>query len=167
MKLERIMATINVRRLDEEVVRRLKRRAAENNRSLESEVRHILQCASEDNVSAKRKSFQRVGCETAAEDQGARTDALRASYQERSRQRTPGLMCLVVDASVAIKWLVEEEGSETATRLLEGNHELHAPRLMVSEVTNALWRKGPTGWNWTWRGWDAGCCDCRDAASLV
>lgn len=50
------MATINVRRLDEEVVRHLKRRAAENNRSLESEVRHILQCASEDNVSAKRKS---------------------------------------------------------------------------------------------------------------
>ena len=25
--------------------------------------------------------------------------------------------------------------------MLEGNHELHAPRLMVSEVTNALWRK--------------------------
>lgn len=59
-ELERTMATINVRRLDEEVVRRLKRRAAENNRSLESEVRHILQCASEDKVSAKRKSFQEL-----------------------------------------------------------------------------------------------------------
>ncbi|MDE0098771.1 MAG: type II toxin-antitoxin system VapC family toxin [Truepera sp.] len=54
-------------------------------------------------------------------------------------------MRLVVDASVAIKWLVEEEGSETATRLLKGDHELHAPRLMVSEVTNALWRKARLG----------------------
>lgn len=54
-------------------------------------------------------------------------------------------MRLVMDASVAIKWLVEEEGSETATRLLEGNHELHAPRLLVSEVTNATWRKARLG----------------------
>ena len=36
------MATVNVRQLDENVVRRLKRRAEANNRSLESEVRHIL-----------------------------------------------------------------------------------------------------------------------------
>ena len=35
------MATINVRRLDDEVVRRLKQRAAVGNRSLESEARHI------------------------------------------------------------------------------------------------------------------------------
>ena len=98
------MATINVRRLDEEVVRRLKRRAAENNRSLESEVRPILQCASEDKRVGEAEVLPRTGYETAAEDQGARTDALRseesvlASYQERSRQRTPGLMRLVVDA---------------------------------------------------------------------
>lgn len=51
------------------------------------------------------------------------------------------MMRLVVDASVAIKWLVEEEGSDTAGRLLEGDHDLHAPRLMASEVANALWRK--------------------------
>lgn len=51
------------------------------------------------------------------------------------------MMRLVVDASVAIKWLVEEGGSDTAGRLLEGDHDLHAPRLMASEVANALWRK--------------------------
>ena len=50
-------------------------------------------------------------------------------------------MRLVVDASVAVKWLVEEEGSDAADRLLTGGDDLHAPRLMASEVANALWRK--------------------------
>ena len=50
-------------------------------------------------------------------------------------------MRLVVDASVAVKWLVEEEDSDAADRLLEPRHELFAPRLMASEVGNALWRK--------------------------
>ena len=50
-------------------------------------------------------------------------------------------MRLVVDASVAVTWLVEEEHSAAADRLLDGNHELFAPRLMASEVGNALWRK--------------------------
>ena len=50
-------------------------------------------------------------------------------------------MRLVVDASVAVKWLVEEEHSSAADSLLEGSHELFAPRLMASEVGNTLWRK--------------------------
>ena len=50
-------------------------------------------------------------------------------------------MTLVVDASVSVKWLVAEEGSDAAERLLAGNDELHAPRLMASEIANALWRK--------------------------
>ena len=50
-------------------------------------------------------------------------------------------MRLVVDASVAVKWLVEEVDAESANRLLHNNHELHAPRLLASEVANALWRK--------------------------
>ena len=54
-------------------------------------------------------------------------------------------MRLVVDASVALKWLVEEEGSDSAERLREGEHELHAPRLLASEVANALWRKARQG----------------------
>lgn len=50
-------------------------------------------------------------------------------------------MKLVVDASVALKWLVSEEDSDVAGRLFTDIHEIHAPRLMVSEVANALWRK--------------------------
>ena len=52
------MATINVRQLDDGVVQRLKRRAAGNDRSLESEVRRILARAVEDDMAAKRKAFQ-------------------------------------------------------------------------------------------------------------
>ena len=54
-------------------------------------------------------------------------------------------MRLVVDASVAVKWLVEEEYSNAAERLLDGRHELFAPRLMASEVGNALWLKARKG----------------------
>ena len=51
------MVTINVRRLDEDVVARLKRRASLNNRSLEGEARHILECAAADDMAAKRAAF--------------------------------------------------------------------------------------------------------------
>ena len=51
------MVTINVRRLDQDLVDRLKRRASLNNRSLEGEVRHILECAAEDDMAAKRAAF--------------------------------------------------------------------------------------------------------------
>ena len=50
-------------------------------------------------------------------------------------------MSLVVDASVAVKWLIAEEGSDDANRLVELGDDLHAPRLMASEVANAVWRK--------------------------
>ena len=51
------MATINVRQLDAGVVRRLKRRAALNNRSLEGEVRDILRRAVADDMPERRASF--------------------------------------------------------------------------------------------------------------
>ena len=50
-------------------------------------------------------------------------------------------MDLVVDASVAVKWFAEEEDSERASLLLSGGDQLHCPRLLVSEVASALWRK--------------------------
>ena len=52
------MATLNIRQLDEEVVRKLKIRAAENNRSLESEARHILEQAVQDDMVAKMRAFR-------------------------------------------------------------------------------------------------------------
>ena len=50
-------------------------------------------------------------------------------------------MKLVVDASVAMKWLVPEEDSGVADRLLTENHELHAPQFMVLEVAKASVRQ--------------------------
>ena len=44
---------------------------------------------------------------------------------------------LVVDASVAIKWVVEEEGSEAAAGLLDGPG-LMAPDLLMPECANIL-----------------------------
>ena len=52
------MGTVHIRRLDDEVVRRLKRRAAENNRSLESESRHILEQAAYGGMAEKIKTFR-------------------------------------------------------------------------------------------------------------
>jgi len=47
---------------------------------------------------------------------------------------------LVVDASVAIKWFVEEDGSEAAEALLISPGLLIAPDLIVAEVCNAAWK---------------------------
>lgn len=47
----------------------------------------------------------------------------------------------VIDASVAIKWLVEEEGTAEALILLE-NAPLAAPDLVIAECANILWKKG-------------------------
>ena len=49
-------------------------------------------------------------------------------------------MTLVVDASVAMKWFVSEEGSTEAATLLAGLDALIAPDLIVAEVVNAAWR---------------------------
>ena len=54
------MATINVRRLDDDVVERLKARAAANKRSLEGEVRHILETVARDDVQARWAEFRVV-----------------------------------------------------------------------------------------------------------
>ena len=54
-------------------------------------------------------------------------------------------MRLVVDASVAVKWLIAEADSEAARELAASGEDLHAPRLMACEVANALWRKARLG----------------------
>ncbi|MCY4459296.1 MAG: hypothetical protein OXC26_02680 [Albidovulum sp.] len=69
------MATINVKQLDDDVVDRLKRRASSNNRSLEGEVRHVLERAAYDDVAAKLAAFL------------AASDRLRA--KTKGRKQTP------------------------------------------------------------------------------
>jgi predicted nucleic acid-binding protein len=46
---------------------------------------------------------------------------------------------LVIDASVAIKWVIEERGSREALELLR--HRLFAPELLVAECADVLWKK--------------------------
>ena len=46
---------------------------------------------------------------------------------------------LVVDASVAIKWVIAEAGNERAITLRQ--HSLIAPDLLFAECANVLWRK--------------------------
>jgi predicted nucleic acid-binding protein len=48
---------------------------------------------------------------------------------------------IVVDASVAVKWFVTEEGHLPALRLLDQSHLLIAPDLIFSETANVLWKK--------------------------
>jgi predicted nucleic acid-binding protein len=54
-------------------------------------------------------------------------------------------MNCVVDASVAVKWLFEEQDSEAAEALLisagENNLKLVAPAILPAEVANALWKR--------------------------
>ena len=47
---------------------------------------------------------------------------------------------LVIDASVAVKWVVEEDGTPEALALRQGA-KLIAPELLVAECANILWKK--------------------------
>jgi len=47
---------------------------------------------------------------------------------------------LVIDASIAIKWVIEEEGTSQALTLRR-TARLLAPELLVAECANILWKK--------------------------
>ena len=47
---------------------------------------------------------------------------------------------LVIDASIAVKWVVEENGTSEALALLH-SARLIAPDLLVPECANVLWKK--------------------------
>jgi len=49
-------------------------------------------------------------------------------------------MTVVVDASVALHWLFEQDGSDRAQAILGAEHPLIAPDLVLFEITNAAWR---------------------------
>ena len=50
-------------------------------------------------------------------------------------------MTLVVDASVAAKWVLQEDGSDRAVALRGGSDDLIAPSLIVAEIGNAVWKR--------------------------
>ena len=47
---------------------------------------------------------------------------------------------MIIDASVAFKWLAEEDDSDAAFALLD-RYELFAPILLMHEIANGLWKK--------------------------
>lgn len=52
-------------------------------------------------------------------------------------------MSVVIDASVALKWVLDEPGSDAAAALFD--EELIAPVLWLVEAANALWRSTRIG----------------------
>lgn len=54
-------------------------------------------------------------------------------------------MSLVVDASVACKWVFEENGSPQARMLLGGGERLIAPDLILAEMAKVVWRRVISG----------------------
>ena len=52
-------------------------------------------------------------------------------------------MRVVIDASVALKWVLDEAESEAALALR--GEDLIAPTLWLAEAANALWRKSRIG----------------------
>lgn len=50
-------------------------------------------------------------------------------------------MTWIVDASVAVKWVIPEVLSEPADRVRASDDDLVAPDLLLVEVANTLWKK--------------------------
>ena len=49
-------------------------------------------------------------------------------------------LCCIVDASVVLKWFVEESGTSEAVALLNRQMPLAAPDLIIPETINAAWK---------------------------
>jgi predicted nucleic acid-binding protein len=47
---------------------------------------------------------------------------------------------IVVDANVAVKWILPESGSDAAAALREQDEELISPSLIVAELGNTIWK---------------------------
>ena len=47
---------------------------------------------------------------------------------------------LVIDASIAVKWVVEEDGTPEALAIRQ-KARLIAPDLLIAEYANILWKK--------------------------
>ncbi len=51
------------------------------------------------------------------------------------------MSAFVVDASVAVKWVLPEDDSELAEELVTGGALLHAPGFIFVEIANVLWKR--------------------------
>jgi plasmid stability protein len=117
-----LMAQLIVRNLDEELVARLKMRAAEHGRSAEAEYREILrQVLAEE----PRRSFKELAARVRAMTAGRPLTPARFCSVKVARNGdvVPGER-LVAEASVAVKWVVTDTGRDRAGP--QGSPEQHA-----------------------------------------
>ena len=147
------MATLTIRNLDNKTVERLKQHARQNERSLEAEVRHILNNAAQTLNPTGILGAGRCDC---CDDAAGR----RADRQHHATAGGSGpLMAppesnspvsnvvpfmprrLAVDASVAIKWYVAEDRSGEARALERFGNLLAAPDFLAVELANIAWKK--------------------------
>jgi predicted nucleic acid-binding protein len=54
-------------------------------------------------------------------------------------------MTLIVDASVAVKWVLPESDSDRAVTIRESDDDLIAPSLVCAEIGSAIWRASLRG----------------------
>jgi predicted nucleic acid-binding protein len=54
-------------------------------------------------------------------------------------------MTLVVDANVAVKWFIQQQGSDDARSVQAYRGPLIAPSVLIAETTNGLWRHAKRG----------------------
>ena len=119
------MAQLTVRQVTDRVVRELKQRAAANGRSAEAEHREILRRA----LLGNSEDFATRAAATAG---AARIHGGQHGGHPRGpRSGLPRMTRFVVDASVAVKWLVREPLSHQASLLLARDVSLMAPEPAV------------------------------------
>jgi len=53
---------------------------------------------------------------------------------------------LVADASIVIKWILEEPGSDDAALLIANADHVYAPEIVLAECANAIWKRVARGW---------------------
>ena len=49
-------------------------------------------------------------------------------------------MTLVIDANVAVKWFIQQAGSDDARRVQSYRGALIAPAILIAETANGIWR---------------------------
>ena len=54
-------------------------------------------------------------------------------------------MKLTVDASVVVKWFVQEPLFQQARLVLTHRHDLYAPEILLAEFANVIWKKARRG----------------------
>ena len=125
------MASLTVRNLDEALIRLLRVRAAENGRSAEAEHREILRTA----LAGEPRGIRRSRGAHAGADPTPQAYSGGTAPARESRRAVNGS---IVDASVAIKWFINEPASDRAVTLLHG--PLAASDLLAPECASVLSR---------------------------